>query len=239
VDQAVHQAQASLEEVQPTDPKLIRCRVLHYAVYPIALLTGDFVAAERAVAMLSDLANSLNAAFWTIVGRCLEGQLLIKRGEFGTGSVLLRAALDTCTQTGWTISYPEFMGVLAEGLAGLGQVTEALAAVDQALARAERGGEQWYVAELLRIKGEVLIRNPSDRSISAAEGCFLGALEVARQHDALSWELRTATSLARLRRGQGRTCEARDLLAPVYGRFTEGFGTADLQTAKRLLEQLS
>jgi predicted ATPase len=201
-------------------------------------MTGDLVAAERAVAMLIDLATSLNAAFWKIVGRCLEGKLLIERGEFGRGTVLLRSALDTCDQTEWRICYPEFMGVLAEGLAGRGQLSEALATIDQALARAERGGERWYIAELLRIKGELLLQLAGDQPIPAAEACLLGAIDVAQEQGALFWELRAAISLARLRMRQDRPDDARQFLAPVYDRFTEGFETADLRAAKALLDDL-
>jgi predicted ATPase len=164
--------------------------------------------------------------------------LLIRRGEFGTGSVLLRAALETCERTGWTICYPEFLGALAEGLAGLGQFTEALATIDRALARADRGGERWFVAELLRTKGGLLLHEPGDQSISAAERCFSAAIEVAREQGALSWELRSALSFARLRVSQDRRDDARQLLAPVYNRFTEGFETPDLRSARAMLQSL-
>jgi predicted ATPase len=238
VDQGVTQAQASFEEAHATDHKLTLCWVLHYAVYPVALSTGDLVAAGRAVVMLMDLATSLGAPFWKILAQCLEGKLLIKRGEFGTGSAQLRTALDTCEKTGQTICYPEFLGALAEGLAGLGQFTEALATVDRALATADRGGERWFVAELLRTKGELLLHGAGDRSISAAERCFSEALEVAREQGALSWELRSALSFARLRVSQVRQDDARQLLAPVYSRFTEGFETPDLRSASAMLQSL-
>jgi predicted ATPase len=188
--------------------------------------------------MLMDLATSLGAPFWKILAQCLEGKLLIKRGEFGTGSARLRTALDTCEKTGQTICYPEFLGALAEGLVGLGQFTEALATVDRALATADRGGERWFVAELLRTKGELLLHGAGDRSISAAERCFSEALEVAREQGALSWELRSALSFARLRVSQVRQDDARQLLAPVYSRFTEGFETPDLRSASAMLQSL-
>jgi predicted ATPase/DNA-binding winged helix-turn-helix (wHTH) protein len=238
VDQGVTHAQASLEEAHATDHKLTLCWVLHHAAYPVALMTGDLVAAGQAVAMLMDLATSLRAPFWKTLAHCLEGKLLIRRGEFGMGSAQLRTALETCETTGWTISYPEFLCALAEGLAGLGQFTEALATIDRALARAERGGERWFVAELLRNKGELLLREAGDQSISAAECCFCEALEVAREQDALSWELRSALSFARLRFRQDRQDDARQLLAPVYSRFTEGFETPDLRSASAMLQSL-
>jgi predicted ATPase len=239
VDQANDQARASLEEAQATDYGLTLCWVLHYAVCPVTLMTGDLVAADRAVAMMIDLAASLDAAFWKIVGRCLEGKLLIERREFKRGSVLLRSALDTCDQTEWRICYPEFMGVLAEGLAGLGQLANGRVTVDEALASADRGGERYYVAELLRIKGELLLQEAGDQPIPAAEDCFQAALDIAQEQGALFWELRAALSLARWRIRHHRHDDARRILAPVYDQFTEGFETEDLKQARALLEQLA
>ena len=238
VDQGITQAQASLQEAQAAGHKPTICWVLHYGAYPFALMTGDFDAAAQAVAMLQDLATSLSAPFWKIVAQCWQGKLLIRRGEFRAGSALLRIALDTCERTGWTICYPEFVGALAEGLAGLGRFSEALATIDRALASANCGGECWFVAELLRTKGELLLHDADPQSISAAERCFFEALEVAREQGALSWELRTSTSLARLQHDQGRIAEARSLLQSVYDRFSEGFETADLKTAKAYLDSL-
>jgi predicted ATPase/DNA-binding winged helix-turn-helix (wHTH) protein len=239
VDQGVCQAQASLEEAQAAGHKPTLGWVLHYGAYPLALMTSDFDAAAQAVAMLKDLATSLSAPFWRNLAHCWEGKLLIRCGEFERGSVLLRTALDTCERTGWTTCYPEFLGALAEGLAGLGQFTEALDTIDRALAAAERGGERWYVAEILRTKGELWLHEVGDQTLSAAEHCFFAALEVAREHGAPSWELRVALSLARLRIRQDRPNHARQLLAPVYNRFTEGFETPDLRSASAMLQSLS
>jgi predicted ATPase len=124
---------------------------------------------------------------------------------------------------------------LAEGLASSGQIAEGLATIEEALALCERSEERWYVAELLRIKGELVLAQGAPQ---AAETHFLQALDWARRQETLSWKLRAATSLARLWRQQGRSGEARELLAPVYARFTEGFGTVDLRTAKALLDTL-
>jgi predicted ATPase len=239
VVQAVDQARASLQEAKAADYKLSVCGSLRSAVCQVALMTGDLVAAERMVAMLIDLATRLGATLWKLWGSCLEGKLLIVRGELRAGSDLLRTTLDTYERIGWAVWYPEFLGVLAEGLAGLERVTEALATVDQALERADRGGERYYVAELLRIKGEVLLQLAGDQSIPPAEGCFREALEIAREQGALFWELRAALSLARLRKRQDRRTDGRQILAPVYDRFTGGFETTDLKQAKTLLEQLA
>ena len=239
VNQGVAQAEASLEDARIAAHPPTLAWVLHYGAFPVALMTGDLVAAGQAVATLKGLATSLGAPFWKILAQCLEGKLQITRREFGPGSALLRDALDTCERTGWTICNPEFLGALAEGLAGLGQFSEALVTIDRSLASADRGGERWYVAELLRTKGELLLHEAGDESVSRAEGCFSQALEIAREQDALSWELRAAISFAHLRVRQSRHDSARRLLAPVYGRFTEGFETADLRSARAVLQSLS
>ena len=122
-------------------------------------------------------------------------------------------------------------------MAGAGQVAEGLAAVDQALARSESSEERWCIAELLRIKGELILLENAPDAAAAAEDRFRQALDWARRQSALSWELCAAISLARMWRDQGRGKEARELLAPVYDRFTEGFEAADLKIAKSLLDQ--
>jgi predicted ATPase/DNA-binding winged helix-turn-helix (wHTH) protein len=238
VTQATIQARMSVETGQAGDNKFALCWALCLAACPISLMTGDLVAAERAAAMLSDLAARHNWTLWKIVGRCLKGWLLVKRGDCATGSALLSTGLETCERTGWTMCYPEFLGALAEGLAGVGQITEAISSVDRALARVERGGDLWYLAELLRLKGELLLQQAADQSISAAEGCFVRALDVARLQGALFWELRSALGLARLRVRQGRRDDVRPILAPVYDKFTEGFETADMRAARAMLESV-
>ena len=238
LDQAAQQACATLEEAQATDYNLSICEALRLAVCPLALMAGDLARGEQAVALLSDIANRSNAAFWKILARCLRGRLLVMRGEFAPGVALLGAEIEASTATGWAISHPEFLGALAEGLTGLGRLTEALASVDQALVKADCGGDRYYVPELLRIRGELLLRQEVDPPIATAESCFEHAIEMARGQNALFWELRGALSLTRLRLGQSRQDEARQILASVYDRFTEGFDTAVLKTAKALLDTL-
>ena len=114
-----------------------------------------------------------------------------------------------------------------------------LETVDEALSRCKARDERWYLPELLRNKGELILLENTADAPAVAEGHFRDALDWAHTQGALSWELRAATSLARLLRGRCGSIEARELLGPVYGRFTEGFATADLQQAKNLLEQLA
>ena len=128
----------------------------------------------------------------------------------------------------------------------VGQAEEGLRVVDEALALVERTEERFYEAELYRLKGELLLMQENQKlkgkgqkaKIEDVEECFQQAINTARRQEAKSWELRAATSLARLWQQQGKTAEARDLLAPVYDWFTEGFDTADLKEAKALLEKL-
>jgi len=237
-DEAMDQARLSLEEAQRTNFPLSIGEALRVAVCDIALMTGDLETADQSITMLVEIATSRNAPFWGILGRCLRGKLLVIRGEFAQGTALLRTELEFCERAGWPIWYPEFMGAMAEGLAGLGQIAEARVAVDKALASAELGGECNYYPELLRLKGELLLRQAIGQPGSCAEQSFSAALRLAQRQGALALELRAALSLARLRVAEGRGDEARRILAPIYDRFTEGFGTADLRAARGMLEAL-
>jgi predicted ATPase len=124
-------------------------------------------------------------------------------------------------------------GTVAAALGRAGQIANGLVAIEDAIDHSERIKENWAIPELLRIKGELLLQSASDASVEA-EHFFRQALDLASRQDALSWELRVATSLARLWRDQGRYAHAAVLLQPVYDRFTEGFDTADLKAAKAL-----
>ncbi len=239
LDQAELHAQASLADAQAMEHKASVCYVLGNSLYFTALMAGDLAAAQRSVATLSDMVARNSVGFWRGWGRCVEGVLRIKRGEFETGSALLRSALDTLDRAKFIVMHnPEFLCALAEGLAGAGQLDAALATIDEALARSDHDGACWCVGELLRVKGELLLRGAGRQSVAAAEGCFLRALDVAQQQGALFWELRAALSLSRLRVRQDRHDDARQIVAPVYKQFTEGFGTVDLQAARTLLEEL-
>jgi predicted ATPase len=130
-----------------------------------------------------------------------------------------------------------FLISAASGYAG--QIADGLPAIEEAIIRSEHTQERWLFAELLRVKGEFLLWRGMPGAAAMAEGHFRQALDVACQQGALSWELRAATSLARLWRDQARSKEARELLAPVYDRFTEGFATADLRAARSLIEEMS
>jgi predicted ATPase len=133
--------------------------------------------------------------------------------------------------------YTDFLTKFAEVLLQSGNLADARAAADEAHRRSEQSNAGWWMPEALRIKGEVLARSGA-ASRSAAEDHFRRSLEMAHGQGALSWEVRSASSLARLLREAGRASEARGILAPVYARFTEGFDTADLIAASRILAEL-
>jgi predicted ATPase len=235
-DQARQLVALCLGEVREADIVTLLI-VFQWGALPVSWMTGDFDAAEDAAATMNELASRFDATFWRIVGTCWRGKLLIARGEFALGSALLRDSLDACEQSGWRVSNAEFLGDFARGLAGLRRFDEAVAIVERALVRAESSHERWCQAELFRIKGEVLLQQGRDNE-ALAEDCFWSAGKLAGAQGALFWELRAALSLARLRVAQGRRDEARQILAPVYERFTEGFDTADLKAANGVLDSL-
>jgi class 3 adenylate cyclase/tetratricopeptide (TPR) repeat protein len=176
-----------------------------------------------------------------LVTECLvpawSGIALIRKGQTTEGMALLERGLALWEGTGGRLGRPGWKSVLALGRAQLGDRAGALALIDEVIAQIERPGweERHYYAEALRIKGCLLA---SDGDPEAADRAYLASLDWARTQQARSWQLRTATSFARLMRDEGRAREARDLLAPIYGWFTEGFGTKDLQEAKALLDEL-
>jgi predicted ATPase len=129
--------------------------------------------------------------------------------------------------------------LFAEALGRAGQIVDGLAVVERGIERSERTAGRWLISELLRAEGELLVLHGVPGATAAAEDHFRQALDWARRQGALSWELRAATSLARLLRDQGRSDDATTVLQPVYDRFTEGFGTADLTSARTLLLELS
>jgi predicted ATPase len=238
-EQAVNEARLSLKGLQGADHPLLLCRTL-YGISRTSTMTGDFATADREIARLIEVAKGSNAQLWETAAHFLKGKLLVERGEFAQGLLVLRDAFETCDRTGWHISYEEYKGALALGLAGTGRLDEALVALDDAMATDRKcaDGRGWYAPELLRIKGEVLLQQAADQLVLAAEDCFTQAAQMAREQGALFWELRAALSVARLRVSQGRHHEARAPLASVYDRFTEGFATADMQAARTLLEEL-
>ena len=166
----------------------------------------------------------------------LRGWALVEQGQGDAGIAEIRQGIAAQRATGGRNTGP--LALLAKACWNLGQSEEGLRVVAETLAIVNSNGEGRWMAELYRLQGELLLTLASEHH-AEAETCFQQALEVARRQQAKSWELRAAVSLSRLWQHQGKQAEARELLAPIYGWFTEGFDTADLQEAKALLDALA
>ena len=173
-----------------------------------------------------------------VLAQIMKGLAWLRAGRLAEGIPQLRGALETCNAHGSEIWMPYYRAVLAEGLALSGDVAGGLRLIEESLTQIARPGweERSHLAEVLRLKGWMLTLQGD---LEGAEQNYLASLDWARQQQAKSWELRTATSLARLWQQQGKQTEAHQLLSEIYNWFTEGFDTKDLQEAKALLESLS
>jgi len=192
---------------------------------------------ERAVATLA-LATEHAFPFWWAMGTWLYGWVLAEQGQKEDGIAQMRQGVTAWRATGAAVFVPTYLATLAEVCGNAGQEADAQALVREALALVEDTGERCWEAELYRLQGELLWARSAAEHMEA-ERCLHQALALARRQQAKSFELRAAMSLSRLWQQQGKRVEARELLAPIYGWFTEGFDTADLQDAKALLKELA
>jgi predicted ATPase len=173
--------------------------------------------------------------FYRALGTIYRGWVKVKNGDVAEGIPLLRSG-STGFRAGSEMWMPYILALLARACEIAGRTEEGLTLLDEALQIVDRTGERWFAAEIYRQKGQLLQRQGHSE---AAEELYCQALRIAREQDAKLWELRAAASLARLWRDQGRRGKARDLLAPVYGWFTEGFDTPNLKEAEALLDELA
>jgi predicted ATPase len=171
------------------------------------------------------------------IGAIVHGWTLAHQGRGKEGIEQISQGMIAYRATGAELNRPYWLAFLAEAYGIMGQPEAGLTALTEALTLADTTGVRWCESELYRLKGELLLQQSTDNA-TEAETCFHHAIRIAQSQQANSWELRAATSLARLWQQQGKHQEAHDLLAPVYGWFTEGFDTTDLQEAKALLEGL-
>ena len=208
-------------------------------IAPLVLVVrGDYATASQLSDEVIALAEEKRALFWKVFGMRLRGQCLALTGRATEAVEVLTSAADAYRSTGSTALVPLDQLYFATAYAELGQFADASACIGDASAKLQKNKDRLWEAEVLRMTGEVAF-NSSEPSMAQAEAHFERALFVARQQQAKSWELRASVSLARLWRDQGKVRQARELLAPVYGWFTEGFDTRDLKEAKVLLEEFT
>jgi class 3 adenylate cyclase/predicted ATPase len=233
-DQALARSSAAIAEAR---------RLAHLPSLAVSLtngitvlsLVGDNATLDEWVDEVVAVTTEQGFPVWRAQGTIFRGWVKVKNGDVAEGISLLRSGSSAYRATGAEAYIPHFFALLAGACEIAGQVEEAVTLFDQALQIVERTGQGWLAAELNRLKGKLLLRQGHSE---AAEQLYRKALSVAIEQGAKLWELRAAVSLARLGRDRGRRAEACDLLAPVYGWFTEGFGTHDLKSAKALLDDL-
>ena len=214
---------------------------LTYSMYfaiRLHLLRGEAREADELAEAALTLSTKHGFTFFTVIIQFLQGWSLCLQGRGAEGLARMRTGFAAAQAAGMKMMRPMFFALLARACGQAGQLDEAWQMLSDALDAVEESGQRYYEAETYRSKGELHLRHV-DPDIEQAEACFQRALDIARHQQAKSWELRAAMSLARLWAEQGRRAEAQDLLAPIYGWFTEGFDTADLKDARALLDELT
>ncbi len=235
-DQAMRTVEAAVREAKSSGHTASLFYALYNGACPVALqcrhlaLADQYIELQRKSAAIND--------YWKLWAECSRGIRLIEGDEPLEGIRVLRESLSGMPSAAFQQRYVSYLGVLAVGALEAGDPDGATIAIEEALEQSERNEDRWCVAELLRIKGEITLSRGRD-AYAEAEALFGESLDWSRRQGALSWELRTATSLAGLKRSQGYAEEASAVLGPVYGRFTEGLETADLRVARGLLGALA
>jgi predicted ATPase/DNA-binding winged helix-turn-helix (wHTH) protein len=221
-EQARHAAETSVAEGQVTGHPVTLCLSLAMAACPIALWVGDLARAAEYTRMLVDHSREHSLTLWSEFGARYQRVVAIKQNDHGE-----------LAKQNFSFRSLAALSELAEALTNAGRIAEAFEVVEAGI---EQSDGSWITPELLRLKGEILLRQNAPAAETAAEEFFRRALDAASPQGALSWKLRAATSLARLLRSRGRLPEAIACLQPIYDRFKEGFDNTDLIEAKRVLD---
>jgi predicted ATPase len=262
-DQALKRSQEALTLAQGLSHPYSLAYALNFAGN-LYQFRQEWQAVREQTEALLVLAREQGFPVWVAWGTILRGWALTEQGQNEEGIAQIRQGLAAWRATGSAVWWPYFLGLLAEAYKKVGQPKEGLEVLAEALATVDKTGERYWEAELYRLKGTLTLQSQTNlgqvqgksqtsqeqselsksqilnpKSQDEAEACFLKALEIARKQQAKSLELRATISLAQLWQQQGKTAEARQMLVEVYGWFTEGFDTKDLQEAKALLEELS
>ncbi len=236
-DKAVAAMKQAVDAARGSGHAISACEALGRWACPVWMHVGDWAAAEEAVDEMLNLAAASGLGAWDVFGRCWKGALFIRKGEIGLGIPILRAALEELRRVRlFTLYNVRFQGILAEGLALSGEAAGSGRILEASIRQCEEREELWCVAELHRIRGDVL-------QLDGAHGptiqdAYERSIEAAQRQNALSWELQANLSLCRWLRAKGDGSQAQRRLAAVYASFTEGFQTADLRAAQALLSGL-
>jgi predicted ATPase len=253
-DQALKRSQEAVTLARALSHPFSLAFALNLAAETHQRLREGQLAQARAEAATT-LSTDQGFAHLLLWGNILRGWALAEQGQGEVGVAQIRQGLDAWRAAGAEIERPHFLALLAEAYGKMGQTEEGLTVLAEALTQVEKTGERYYEAELYRLKGELTLQKSQASGAkfqvesgsgfgvqspeSEAEACFQKAIEIAQRQQAKSWELRAVMSLSRLWQNQGKKDEARQLLAEIYGWFTEGFDTKDLQEAKALLQELT
>jgi len=233
-DQALAQGSAAVTDARRlTHPPSLAVTLA--IVLRLLSLVGDDAVLDQRAEQLVAVTTEQGFPQMRAMGAIYRGWAKVRNGDVAAGISLLRSGSIAYRATGAAAFMPYFIAFLASACEIAEQIGEALTLLDDALQIVERTGERWFEAELNRHKGRLLLQQGNAET---AEELYRKALSIAQAQEAKLWELRAAVSLARLRRDRARRAEARDLLAPIYGWFTEGFATPDLKAAKALLDEL-
>jgi predicted ATPase len=236
-DQATAQMRDALVMADQLSHPFSKAYVLSRAAW-LLIMKRDYAEAERCSVRALQFAREQEYPFWIALAILQEGWLIAQQGDARRAIVRLEEGLAQTRAAGTQITQAYSLGLLGGALATIGQAQEGVQLIDKALADVRQRHEGWCEAELLRLRGEILLAGNSDAR-RAAEISLRHAIEKAQEQSAKAWELRAATSLARLWAEQDHRIEARDLLGHVYDWFSEGFDTADLKDARQLLDSLA
>jgi predicted ATPase len=241
-DQALKRSQETLALAHEWSHPFSLALALDYATILHQFRRERQTVQERAAAAIA-LCTEQGFAYYLAWGTVMQGWALAEQGQGEEGIAQMRQSLAALRTTGAELRHPYYLALLADACRKVRQTEEGLTALAEARARVDKTGERWYEAELYRLKGELLRQKAKGKRQRAktepeVEACFRQALTIARRQSAKLLELRAVMSLSRLWQNQGKQDEARQLLAEIYGWFTEGFDTTDLQEAKALLQEL-
>jgi predicted ATPase len=234
------QALARVHEALALAHELSHAYSLAFARYWVAYVSQfcrDVQAVHEQAAACVTLSTEQGFPYWVTFGTIMRGWALAMQGQGEEGLAQVRQGIAAQRATGAALWVPYSYTLLAEVSVHLGRTEEGLQALAEAHTMVEQYEDRWWEAEIYRLRGVLLLRQPGTPQ-AEAEAWLRRALDVACHQQAKSLELRATMSLARLWQQQGKRAEAYELLAPIYGWFTEGFDTADLQEAKALLEEL-